>query len=110
MDTQQFNEIEEINQIKVIPNGWREVTIEYGIKKYGTSASLLFCWRVENTNLIFEAPLNQVYEDCQGNYEEHFIKVLEVFWKDFVEWKSQGFPKPWMRKHKEQFGKYIYTY
>lgn len=110
MDESTFNKLDDIKQVSVIPKGWREVTIEYGIKKFGISNALLFCWRVEGTSLIFEAPLQQVYEDCQGNYEEHFIKVLEIFWKDYSEWKSKGFPEPWMRKRQQEFSKYIFTY
>lgn len=110
MVSEDFEKIDDIKEINIQPKGWREITIEYGLKKYGVSNSLLFSWKVKGTDLIFSAPLSQVYEDCQGNYEEHFCKVLELFWQDYVTWKNQGFPEPWMRKHKKQFSKLIFTY
>lgn len=97
-------------EIAIHPTGWYQIKIDYGLRRYGASDSWELCWRVQGTEHIFRIGLDLFYEDSQGDYEKHFTKVLEVFRQDYLEWYRQGFTEDWMRKYREQFGRYIYTF
>lgn len=103
-------DLENIQEIAVMPDGWKPIIVEYGFKEYGASAGLEVCWRIKETDHIFRISLNMLYEHSQGDYEKHFKEVLEIFRQDYLEWYNGGFSEEWMRNYRRQYSKYIFTF
>jgi hypothetical protein len=102
---------QDIKEVEVFLVGWKPpIIIQYGIKELGFSSAWEMCWKVKGTQHIFRIALNELYQDCQDNYEEHFSKVLAIFRKDYLEWYKQGFTTDWMQNYNQQFSRFIYTF
>jgi len=111
MENKIFNDTDSvIQEITIKPTGWSEIVIQYYIDKYGSSNLFEMVWRVKETEHVFRIQLGVFYEDSQGNYEEHFEKVLGFFRKDYLDWQKENFKLDWMQKYQRQFSGFIFTF
>jgi len=102
---QDFNELYGRGEMTVQPEGWEDLTIEYG---YGDISQVRnFYWRVKGTKHTFRIPLQLLNEHSKGNYEEHIAYVLENFRTDYLSWGAQGFPETWMVEYHREYRNFV---
>jgi hypothetical protein len=97
-----FSKLENINTVEINPNGWKPLTIEYGINNV-----FEYCWRIKGTTHTFTIPIIRLDFISSGNYGEHFKTVLETFREDYIKWKDEGFIYEWSREYRDQYSRYI---
>lgn len=88
-------------EVTIEPKGWNRVKIEYSTEVYAGISYL--CWKIQNTEKIFQLPARIIYEKHGLQFQEHFILTLEMFAIDYKDWESLNFPENWMIKYKEQY-------
>ncbi len=64
-------------------------------------------WKVLNTEQIFKVQTAVVYQNHGLEYAEHFKLTLKKFREDFLGWKKEGFPEPWMKRYCDMFSSLI---
>ena len=104
-----FSELKGVKEIFVAPQGWiSPLFVEYGLSEdiitYGT---LSYYWRVKGTTHTFLIPAIRMDFLSSGDYKKHFEESLEVFRKDYIEWKNKNFDIVWMKEYEKQFSKFI---
>jgi len=98
-----------IETIEINPEGWiSPLYVEYMITDgLDFGGVLTYCWRVKGTTHTFTIPTIRMDFLSSGDYKKHFENVLEVFRKDFIEWKNEGFITEWSREYEKQFSRFI---
>jgi len=100
-----FSNLENIKMVEVNPNGWvNPLTIEYGVDFVMYSD---YYWRVKGTKHTFVIPVSRLDYISSGDYEKHFVEVLQAFRKEYKEWEKEGFQVPWMREYEIQYRNFI---
>jgi hypothetical protein len=101
----------DIYTMDIQPNGWVPLTIEYTTgQAHNTDPLLSVCWRIKGTThlwTIYEQHLNQI---SKANYKSHFIKILENFRVDYIEWTTNVefmSQNKWVNEYAEQYDKFI---
>jgi hypothetical protein len=88
-------------KLKLEPEGWHELYIEYSIE-WVSNVSYL-CWKIKGTQHIFRIPTRIVYEHHGLDYASHFEHTLKIFREDYLEWEKEEFPEDWMKKYQKMF-------
>ena len=102
---QNFDELYGRGEIKVRPNGWEDLIIEYG---YGDiSNNQNFYWRIKGSKHTFRILLQLLNEHTKGKYEQHVEYVLENFREEYLSWAAQGFPEEWMVEYHKEYRNFI---
>ena len=100
-----FNDVHDINEIKITVNGWVPLTVIFGIANLSNKSFLL--WQIKNTSHIFKVDLRTVTSIHGGDYKEHFKKTLVNFRKDLIDYYYGRNTKIDMSRYINEFAQYI---
>ena len=101
-----FSKVENVKVVEINLDGWiSPLYIEYGIGLHGELFS--YFWRVKGTQHTFVIPILRMDYLSQGDYNEHFKKVLSKFRKDYIGWDKEEWYLSWMQKYREDFSQFI---
>ena len=87
------------------PNGWEKIRVTYSVEFFSGISYL--SWKVFGTDHVFRIPSQIVYENHGLDYTSHFLKTLEVFRTDYLQWKEAEFREAWMKNYERQFSNLI---
>lgn len=105
------NSIGEIHTMEVFPEGWKSpVTIEYCVAQaHSYDPTLSVVWRVKGTEHCFTIGEHRLNTISNGDYKQHFKKVLEGFRKDYLSWFTEEEYRncDWRNEYARQFSRFI---
>ena len=101
-----FSNVKDIKILEVKPVGWvSPLFVEYGLAFYGGQPS--YFWRVKGTLHTFIIPVLRMDFLSQGDYAEHFTKVLQEFREDYIQWSNEKFSQEWQAEYRKQYSEFI---
>ena len=79
-----FKDADEIKTTTILIDGWRPLSIKYGLVK--VSRAVFLIWQVVGTSHIFKVDLKMVTLNHKGLYDKHFCVTLDKFRTDLIDW------------------------
>jgi len=103
-----LNKVPQLQSVDIVIPGWvYPLTIHYGT--YNVGAAQYILWKIAGTSHTFKVPAKIIFQQHNMEVKDHFILTLKQFRRDYIDWKTEGFPEDWQKQYYDIFNDYIIT-